>query len=121
LLWGLVFCFLGCLIVAAVALIRLVPWGSGSLWSKLLLSSTGIGALLSLAGLMLMLNGLIRALAGSGRVNPRQLGGLAGVLDRLAGVVMLGFGAGLSAVGITLLAAPGWAQAETERLLGLMW
>ena len=69
---------------------------------------------------MLMLNGLIRALAGSGRVNPNHVGGLAGVLDRLAGAVTLGAGGAISVIGMLLLIAPGWITAGLERLSNLV-
>ena len=120
LLWGAIFICLGVLIVAAVAMTRLVPGGAGTFWSDLLLSTTGIGVVFSVVGLMLMLNGLIRALAGSGRVNPARGRGLARALDRFAGAVTLGAGAALSTIGLLLLAAPGVITASVERLLDLV-
>ena len=120
LLWGAIFICLGLLIVTVVTMTWLVPGGVGNFWSDMLLSSTGIGAVASVVGLMLMLNGLIRALAGSGRVNPKLVGGLAGVLDRLAGAVTLGAGAALSVIGMLLLIAPGWVTAGLERLSNLV-
>ena len=120
LLWGAIFICLGILIVTVVTMTWLVPGGVGNFWSDMLLSSTGIGAVVSVVGLMLMLNGLIRALSGSGRVNPKLVGGLAGVLDRLAGAVTLGVGAALSVIGMLLLIAPEWVTAGLERLSNLV-
>jgi hypothetical protein len=119
LLWGLVFICLGLLILAVVAVPWFAPGGVGDFWSGTLLSSTGVGVLLSVVGLMTVLNGLIRALAGSGRVNARRLGGLAGVVDRSGGVLTLVFGAVLSMIGLVLLVAPGWLEAGVKAVFGL--
>jgi hypothetical protein len=118
-LWGLIFICLGLLLVAVMAMTWLAPERVGSFWGELLLSNTGLGAVMSIAGLMLMLNGLIRALAGSGRVNVKKAGGPAGILDRLAGVVLLGFGAVLAGAGFILLVAPGWLMTSLQRLAGI--
>ncbi len=116
LLWGAILVCLGSLIIAVVAMTRLVPGGVGNFWRDVLLSTTGIGVMLSVVGLMLMLNGLIRALAGSGGVNPGQSRRLTGALDRLAGAATLGFGALLSVIGLALLVAPGFMTAIVRSL-----
>ena len=46
LLWGSIFVCLGLLIVVVVTMTWLVPGGVGDLWSKMLLSTTGIGTVL---------------------------------------------------------------------------
>jgi hypothetical protein len=120
LLWGLIFIAIGLLMIAAVAVTRFAPGGVRDFWSDALLSNTGIGVVLSVAGLMAMLNGVIRALAGSGRVNPRRVGGLAGVVDRSAGAMSLAFGAVVAAIGLVLLVAPEWLAAGVQSVMGLL-
>jgi hypothetical protein len=120
LLWGVIFICLGLLIIGVIVVVWLVPGTEGEFWSDMLLSNTGMGVVLSVVGLMLMLNGLIRALAGSGRVHPGRLGGVPFLLDRLGGAGMLILGLGASAVGIVLVAAPGMLAMLLDRLKAII-
>ena len=75
-LWGVIFVLGGMLMAAVVLMDVLVPGGAGARWRDWLLGSTGKGVLLSLAGMLLMLNGLIRALAGSAVATLARMGAL---------------------------------------------
>jgi hypothetical protein len=119
-LWGVIFIGIGLVMAAVVPMNRLAPGNAGTFWSDLLMSSTGIGVILSAVGLMSLLSGLIRALAGSGRVDPRRLGGVPYAMDRLAGAATSLFGLLLAAIGLALLVAPGAAGAALEPLKNLL-
>lgn len=119
-LWGIVFSCLGALVLAAVLRTWLQPAGAGDFLKNLLDTPTATGAILATIGLMTVLNGLIRALAGSGTVSPKRWGGAALLLDRLAGVLVLLVGMGLSAAALMLLVAPGFVSATLERIKALV-
>ncbi len=119
-LWGVIFVLAGVLMAAVVIMNALVPGGVGELWRDWLLGSTGMGVLLSLVGMLLMLNGLIRALAGSAVATLARMGTLSRAVDRLTGAIWLGVGMAITAVGLLLLVAPGWIAAGTQFLLGLL-
>ena len=115
LLWGFIFVCIGLVIMSVVVMNRLAPTSSGTLWGDMLISPVGIGVILSGAGALMLINGMIRALAGSGRVVRGRLGGVPYVLDRIAGAVIFLVGAATSAVGLLLLTAPGVVTSALER------
>jgi hypothetical protein len=120
LLWGLVFLCLGLVVTALVLMSRFGPVDAGSFWGNLLNTAEGLGTILAFVGLMLLLNGLIRALAGSGNADPRRIGGLANVLDRVAGAAVFLVGAGIATSGLTVLLAPDVARGAVQRLMNLL-
>lgn len=119
-LWGLLFVFVG-LVLTAIALLNWFwPGLSGTFWGDLLSTSWGLGAILAVAGLMMLLSGLVRALAGTGRADPRRLGGLPYFLDRLAGVFGVLVGTAISVSGLILLVAPDIARSAVQQLMNLI-
>jgi hypothetical protein len=120
-LWGIVFFWLGALVIAVVLRMWLQPAGAGDFWKSLLDTPTATGVILATIGLMTVLNGLIRALAGSGTVNPKRWGGAALLLDRLAGALVFLFGMGLSAAAVMLLVAPVFVSTTLERIKALVF
>lgn len=115
-LWGFMLICLGLVMAGFATMNWFGPAAVGSFWSGVLNTTTGLGAILAGVGLMMLLNGLIRALAGGGTVDPQRLGGLPYLLDRLAGVVMFLLGAGIASTGLLVLVAPGVAAAAVERM-----
>ena len=120
-LWGFIFICLGSLVMTVIVRMWLLPKGAGDFWRALLNNPTATGVILAFVGLMTLLNGLIRALAGSGTVNPKRWGGAALVLDRLAGAPVFLFGMGLSAAALMLLVAPGFVSTTLERIKALVF
>ena len=120
LLWGFVFIGAGFALAASMVMDLAEPGSAGVFWSGILGSSSAVGVILSGGGLIVAVNGLIRTLAGSGRADPRQLGGLSFLLDRLAGAATLLLGTALSAVGLMLLMAPSFVTALLGKLASLI-
>ena len=119
-LWGFVFLGIGLVMIGVVVMDWLAPASAGDFWADLLTSPTGIGVILTAAGALMLINGLIRALAGSGRADPRRLGGLPFMLDRLAGAAVVLIGTGTSVVGLLLLTEPGVVTGALDATKGLV-
>lgn len=119
-LWAAILICAGLLIVTVVAVNWIVPGGVGNIWSDMLQSSTGIGAILSIIGLMVMLNGLIRALAGSPGMAFARPGTLSSLADKLVGAAGVGVGMVVAAVGFVLLVAPQLLTEGARLLLDLI-
>jgi hypothetical protein len=120
LLWGLLFVFAGLVLTAIVLVNGLWPGLSDTFWGNLLSTPGGLGTILGIIGLMMLLSGLVRALAGSGSVDPQKLGGLPYIFDRLAGGGTFLLGAAISGVGLLLLVAPGVVTGAIEGLKHLV-
>lgn len=116
LVWAALILFAGIAIMTVPVMGWLVPGGAGDFVNNMLSTSTGIGGVMSVVGLMLSLNGIIRALAGSGTVRPKWLGEFGNAIDRAAGVVMVAAGLAVAAVGLLLLIAPGWVNAAIQQI-----
>jgi hypothetical protein len=119
LLWGFLFVLLGLVVAGIVLMNWFWPAASGTIWSALLNTAPGLGSILALAGLMMLLSGLVRALAGTGRVDPARLSGLPYALDRLVGAGTFLVGALIAASGLLLLIAPDVAAAGLDRVTSL--
>jgi hypothetical protein len=115
-LWAGVF-IIGGLAAAAVVLVKwLVPSTPDTFWTDVLGSSTAVGAFLGIVGLMILLDGLIRAIVGSGRVDPRRFGGLPHAFDRMVGAMTFLVGLGMAVLGLVLLVRPGLVTTVLEQL-----
>jgi hypothetical protein len=119
-LWGFVFLCIGLVMLSVVVMGWLAPASAGAFWADLLSSPTGIGVILTAAGALMLINGLIRALAGSGRADPRRLGGVPYALDRVVGAAASLLGVLVSAIGLVLLTAPGVVTGALDAMKGLV-
>lgn len=106
LIWASLCILLGLGLSAGMLVKQLLPGVDFSQWGNLLGSTTGIGLMAAIVGLLTLLNGLVRALAGSGGIDPGKLGGFPYFLDRLAGAGVFLLGGVISGVAILLLVAP---------------
>jgi hypothetical protein len=116
LIWASLCILLGLGLSAGMLLKQLLPGFDLSHWGNVLGSTTGIGLMAAIVGLLTLLNGLVRALAGSRGIDPQKLGGMPYFLDRLAGAGVLLLGGIISGVAILLLIAP---EIVTSALDGL--
>jgi hypothetical protein len=120
LIWAALLLCAGLLIMCVPIVGWLVPGGAGNLIGNMLSSTTGIGIVMATSGLILSLNGIIRALAGSGSGGSKRLGALGRALDRLAGAIVCTFGLAVALGGLFLLIAPGWVNGVLQQLRGVV-
>jgi hypothetical protein len=119
-LWGVLFLGLGMLAILFTLAKWFAPYVLKSYWSTLQGTPVELGLVLIGFGVMAVLYGSIRVLAGSAGLDLGVLTGLSNFLDRLAGAVVLLFGLGLALVGLLLIVAPGIVSALIEQLKTLI-
>jgi hypothetical protein len=102
-LWGVLFIAFAILVFILVGVAWLYPGGAGAFWAAFLGRPWGWGIVLLGIGLTLVINGVIRFLAGSAGYYK----GLADLVERTSGVIPLFLGSGLALVGLLLILAPG--------------
>ena len=99
-LWGIMFLGLGLTVIGITVAKWMFPAVAHSLYSNLVGTPAGAGLALTFLGLMAILYGTIRLLAG-------RLTGLSNLLDRMAGAVICVVGLGLASFGLLLIFSPG--------------
>lgn len=119
-LWGVLFLGLGMLAILLTLARWFAPYMLKSYSSSLQGTPAGSGLALFGLGVMAVLYGGIRLLAGSAGLDLGALTGLSNFLDRMAGAVVLLVGLGLVLVGFLLIAAPGIVFALIEQLKTLI-
>jgi hypothetical protein len=119
-LWGVLFLGLGMLVILFTLARWFAPYVLKSYWSTLQGTPAGVGLALFGLGVMAVLYGAIRLLAGSAGLDLGALTGLSNFLDRMAGAVVLLIGLGLVLVGLLLIVAPGIVFALIEQLKTLI-
>jgi hypothetical protein len=105
-LWGIMFLGLGLMAIVLALAKWMFPAAAHSFYSNLVGTPAGAGLALTFLGLMAILYGTIRVLAGSAGVDLGRLTGLSNLLDRMAGAVICVVGLGLASFGILLIIAP---------------
>jgi hypothetical protein len=114
-LWGIIFIFMGiCLLVVAVLNLTL-KGGMEEFWSILLGTNWGWGIVLVCIGLVVLMMGFIRLIAGSGGYYT----GLQDKVARISGIIPTIFGAGLVLIGIILLFFPDLLHSLFDQVINL--
>lgn len=102
-LWGVLFIAFAILVFILVGIAWIYPGGAEAFWANFLGQTWGWGIILLGIGLTLVVNGIIRLMAGSAGYYK----GVADLVERISGVIPLLIGLGLAALGFLLIIAPG--------------
>jgi hypothetical protein len=116
-LLGILFIAFAILVFFLTGIAWLYPGGAEAFWANFLGQPWGWGILLFGIGLAVMVNGVIRLLAGSAGYYK----GLPDQVERISGVIPLLFGLGLVTAGLWLIIAPGWVMSLTKQVMTSIW
>jgi len=114
-LWGLIFIFLGiCVLVVSVCNL-ILKGGMQEFWSIVLGTNWGLGILLTCIGMVVLMMGIIRLMAGSGGYYT----GWKDTIDRISGVIPATIGVGLLVLGILLFIFPNLLKDFLDQVINL--
>jgi hypothetical protein len=115
-LWGIMFLGIGLLAMLVTIAQWILPAQMNSLLDNLQRSSAGAGLALTGLGLIAILYGTIRLLAGGAGLDLGRLTGLSNFMDRLGGCLVLLIGLPLALFGLLLIIAPNVVSALLEQI-----
>ena len=101
-LLGILFIGFGVVVFALAGAASFYPGGAAAFWARFLGQPWGWGIILLGIGLALVINGVIRLLAGSAG----YYRGLADLVERISGILPLLLGFGMTIAGLLLIAVP---------------
>jgi hypothetical protein len=116
-LWGILFIAFALLVFLLTGIAWLYPGGAEAFWANFLGQPWGWGILLLGIGLAVVVNGVIRLLAGSAG----YFKGLPDLVERISGFIPLLIGLGLASAGLWLIIAPGWVMSLTKQVMTFIW
>ena len=103
-LWGFIFIAIAILLFFLAGIAWLYPGGNEAFWTFFFGRSWGWGILLTCAGLVVMVGGIITLISGSAGYYQ----GLADKVQRISGVIPLAIGSVVAVIGLSLLIFPDW-------------